>query len=38
MNGSCDAYLAPPADFVGTDDIITNLANEREPGDNERTH
>ena len=25
-------YLAPPADFVGADDIITNLAKEREPG------
>ena len=24
-------YLAPPADFSGADDIITNLATEREP-------
>ena len=32
MNGSWDAYLAYPADFVGTDGIITNLAKEREPG------
>ena len=31
MNGSWDAYLASPADFAGADDIITNLANEREP-------
>ena len=28
-----DAYLASPADFAGVDDIITNLAKEREPGD-----
>ena len=32
MNGSWDAYLASPADFAGADDIITNLAMEREPG------
>ena len=32
MNGSWDAYLASPADFVGADDIITNLAKEKEPG------
>ena len=32
MNGSWDAYLASPADFVGVDDIITILAKEREPG------
>ena len=32
MNGSWDVYLASPADFAGTDDIITNLAKEREPG------
>ena len=25
-------YLASPTDFAGTDDIITNLAKEREPG------
>ena len=31
MNGSWDAYLASPADFAGADDIITNLAKEREP-------
>ena len=36
MNGSLDAYLASPADFAGADDIITNLAKEREPGDIER--
>ena len=29
--------LASPADFAGADDIITNLAKEREPGDIERT-
>ena len=29
INGSWDAYLAPPADFAGADDIITNLAKER---------
>ena len=32
MNGSWDAYLASPADFVGADDMITNLAKEGEPG------
>ena len=32
MNESWDAYLAPPADFAGADDIIINLAKEREPG------
>ena len=32
MNGSWDAYLASPAAFAGADDIITNLAKEREPG------
>ena len=32
MNGSWDAYLASPTDFAGADDIITNLAKEREPG------
>ena len=37
MNGSWDTYLAPPADFAGADDIITNLAKEREPGDIEGT-
>ena len=26
------AYLVSPADFVGVDDIITNLSMEREPG------
>ena len=31
MNGSWEAYLASPVDFVGADDIITNLAKEREP-------
>ena len=31
MNGSWDAYLAFPADFAGVDDIITNLAKEKEP-------
>ena len=31
INGSWDAYLAS-ADFAGVDDIITNLAKEREPG------
>ena len=29
-SGSWDAYLASPADFAGGDDIITNLAKERE--------
>ena len=37
MNGSWDAYLAFPADFAEADDIITNLAKKREPGDIERT-
>ena len=32
MNGSWDAYLASPADLAGADDIITNLAKERESG------
>ena len=32
MNESWDAYLVSPPDFAGTDDIITNLAKEREPG------
>ena len=32
MNGSWDAYLASPADFGGADDVINNLAKEREPG------
>ena len=32
MNGSWDAYLASPTDFAGADDIITNLAKERQPG------
>ena len=31
MNESWDMYLASPADFAGADDIITNLAKEREP-------
>ena len=30
MNGSWDAYLASSADFAGVDDIITNLAKERD--------
>ena len=37
MNWAWDAYLALPADFTGADDIITNLAKKREPGDNEHT-
>ena len=37
MNGSWDVYLASPVDFVGADDIITNLAKKREPGDIERS-
>ena len=37
INGSWDAYLASPADFAGADDIITNLAKVREPGDIECT-
>ena len=32
MNGSWDAYLATPADFAGADEIITNLAKERDLG------
>ena len=32
MNGSWDAHLASPTDFAGVDNIITNLAKEREPG------
>ena len=32
MDGSWDAYLASLADFAGADDIITNLAEKREPG------
>ena len=32
MNGFWDAYLVFPADFDGADDIITNLAKERDPG------
>ena len=32
MNGSWDGYLESPADVAGADDIITNLAKEREPG------
>ena len=31
--GSWDVYLPSPADFAGMDDIITNFAKEREPGD-----
>ena len=31
MTGSWDAYLAFPADFMEADDVITNLAKEREP-------
>ena len=30
MNGSYDVYLASPAAFSGADDIVTNLAKERE--------
>ena len=30
MKGSWDMYMAPPADFAEADDIITNLAKERE--------
>ena len=30
MNGSWDAYLASPADFAGADNIVTNLAKEKE--------
>lgn len=32
MNGSWDAYVAPPTDFAGAEDINTNLAKERERG------
>ena len=32
MNGSWEVYLASPADFAGMDDIVPNLAKEREPG------
>ena len=32
MNGSWDVYVAPPTDFARMDDIIINLAKEREPG------
>ena len=31
MNGSWDAYLAPPADFAVAGDIITDLAKKKEP-------
>ena len=31
-NGSWDAHLASHTDFAGADDIITNLAKEREHG------
>ena len=37
MNGCWDVYLASLADFEGADNIITNLAKERKPGDIERT-
>ena len=30
-------WMASPADFAGVDEIITNLAREREPGDIEHT-
>ena len=36
MSGSWDAYLAPPANFAGADDIITKWAKEKEPGGIER--
>ena len=29
--GTHTVYLASPVDFAGVDDIITNLAKEREP-------
>ena len=29
--------MASSADFAGADDIVTNLAKEKEPGDIERT-
>ena len=32
MNIFWDAYLASSSQFAGADDIITNLAKEREPG------
>ena len=32
MNASWDAYLASPADFAEVNDIINNLAKERESG------
>ena len=32
MNGSWDVHLASPTDFAEADDIITNLAKERDPG------
>ena len=32
MSGFWDMYLTSPTDFAGVDDIITNLAKEREPG------
>ena len=32
MNGSWEMHLASPTYFAGVDDIITNLAKEREPG------
>lgn len=31
MNETWDAYLVSPADFAGPDDIIINLAKEKEP-------
>ena len=37
INASWDEYLASPADFAVADDIIINLAKEREPGVIERT-
>ena len=37
LNGSWDAHLVSPVDFTAADDVITNLAKEREPGDIERT-
>ena len=30
--GTHTLYLVSPTDFAGVDDIITNLAKEREPG------
>ena len=32
MNGSWNAFLTTPADFAGADDIITNLAKDKETG------